>query len=222
MLADQKRQDEVDRAAAIRATMNCTVPQARPDTSKTCSPSIRSSSSPISVPSSEPESSSSRSAQSGLDSHLSNSDSDRSDGNLPMIPDKDLETQDDLERVGHYHDSDFRPWDDDFDDDLLVPGQDEDSMPPSSEPIPRLNNSVPETVNTTNGDLEDDGVLPTAFWAHRVLCLLYLQTVIGNIFDSRTVLASNSRLSNGLDLLEATGITLEQSVKPATTLSTTK
>jgi len=52
--------------------------------------------------------------------------------------------------------------------------------------------------------------------------LLYLQTVVANIFDSRTVLACNTQLTDGLDLLDAAGVTLIQSIKPATTLATAK
>ena len=40
-----------------------------------------------------------------------------------------------------------------------------------------------------------------------------MQTLVANIFDSWTVLASNTQLSDSLDLLEATGLALEQSVK---------
>ena len=45
-----------------------------------------------------------------------------------------------------------------------------------------------------------------------------MQTLVANIFNLWTVLASNTQLSDGLDLLEATGLALKQSVKPATTL----
>ena len=46
--------------------------------------------------------------------------------------------------------------------------------------------------------------------------------MIANIFDSRTILACNTQLSNGFNLLQATGLILEQSIKPAKTLSTAK
>ena len=45
-----------------------------------------------------------------------------------------------------------------------------------------------------------------------------MQTLVANIFNLWTVLASNTQLSDGLNLLEATGLPLEQYVKPATTL----
>lgn len=45
-----------------------------------------------------------------------------------------------------------------------------------------------------------------------------MQTLVANIFNLWTVLASNTQLSDGLNLLEATGLPLEQSVKHATTL----
>ena len=43
-----------------------------------------------------------------------------------------------------------------------------------------------------------------------------MQTLVANIFDSWTVLASNTQLSDSLDLLEATGLALEQSAGNAT------
>ena len=61
-----------------------------------------------------------------------------------------------------------------------------------------------------------------AFQEHCAVCLLYLQTVIANIFNSQTVLACNTQLSDGLDLLEAANIAQGQFVKPARTLLTVK
>ena len=97
----------------------------------------------------------------------------------------------------------------------------EDSIPPSIDLEP-LVNPVSGPNNTTNVNLEDCEILSMAFQEHHAVHLLYLQTVIANIFDSRTVLACNTQLSDGLDLLEAANIAQEQSVKPARTLSTVK
>ena len=42
------------------------------------------------------------------------------------------------------------------------------------------------------------------------------------IFDSRTVLACNTQLTDGLDLLDAAGVFLIKSIEPAMTLATAK
>ena len=56
--------------------------------------------------------------------------------------------------------------------------------------------------------------------------LIYLQTVVGRIFGSRTVLDSNNALTDGLDLIKPAvsmaGTTLTHMIKPAETLTTAK
>jgi hypothetical protein len=86
------------------------------------------------------------------------------------------------------------------------------SPPP---PSPSLSSS---SFSATDGTEE----LATAFRENSVIRLLYLQTVVANIFDSRTVLACNTQLTDGLDLLDAAGVSLIGSIKPAMTLATAK
>jgi hypothetical protein len=87
----------------------------------------------------------------------------------------------------------------------------------SPPPSPSLNGSSDSAADETE-ELE----LATAFRENPAIRLLYLQTVVANIFDSRTVLACNTQLTDGLDLLDAAGVSLIQSIKPATTLATAK
>jgi hypothetical protein len=88
------------------------------------------------------------------------------------------------------------------------------SSPPSS---PSLNGSSDSAT-----DEAEEPELATAFRENPAIRLLYLQTVVANIFDSRTVLACNTQLTDGLDLLDAAGVSLIESIKPATTLATAK
>ena len=86
-------------------------------------------------------------------------------------------------------------------------------------------NSLPPTPSLSgSSDSATDKTeeLATAFRENPAIRLLYLQTVVANIFDSRTVLACNTQLTDGLDLLDAAGVSLIQSIKPATTLATAK
>lgn len=87
----------------------------------------------------------------------------------------------------------------------------------SPPPSPSLNGSSDSATDETE-ELE----LATAFRENPAIRLLYLQTVVANIFDSRTVLACNTQFTDGLDLLDAAGVSLIQSIKPATTLATAK
>ena len=85
------------------------------------------------------------------------------------------------------------------------------NSPPPSPSLSGASNSVTE-------DLE----LATAFRENSAIRLLYLQTAVVNIFDSCTVLACNTHLTDDLDLLDAAGVSVIQSIKPATTLATAK
>jgi hypothetical protein len=91
------------------------------------------------------------------------------------------------------------------------------SLGNSPPPSPSLGGSSNQATDETK-ELE----LATAFQKNPAIRLLYLQTVVANIFDSRTILACNTQLTDGLDLLDAAGVSLIQSVKPATTLATAK
>lgn len=72
----------------------------------------------------------------------------------------------------------------------------------------------------------DSADLAPGFRESPAVRLLYLQTVVGNIFGSRTVLDSNNALTDGLDLIElaasTAGIALTHIIKPAQTLTTAK
>ncbi|KIM81157.1 hypothetical protein PILCRDRAFT_89185 [Piloderma croceum F 1598] len=87
----------------------------------------------------------------------------------------------------------------------------------SPPPSPSLDGSSSSATDET-----EEVELAMAFRENPTIRLLYLQTVVANIFDSRTVLACNTQLTDGLDLLDAAGISLIQSIKPATTLATAK
>ena len=91
------------------------------------------------------------------------------------------------------------------------------SLGNSPPPSPSLGGSSDQATDETE-ELE----LATAFRENPAIRLLYLQTVVANIFDSRTVLACNTQLTDGLDLLDAAGVSLIQLIKPATTLATAK
>lgn len=82
--------------------------------------------------------------------------------------------------------------------------------------------SSPSPDNSLDSETDETEDLATAFRENPAIRLLYLQTVVANIFDSRTVLACNTQLTDGLDLLDAAGVSLIESIKPATTLGTAK
>lgn len=86
------------------------------------------------------------------------------------------------------------------------------SSPPSS---PSLNGSSDSATDEAE-ELE----LATAFQENPAIQLSYLQTVVTNIFDSWTVLACNTQLTDELDILDAAGVSLIESIKPAMTLAT--
>lgn len=81
----------------------------------------------------------------------------------------------------------------------------------------------PPEPAVANADL--DGLAP-GFHESPAVRLLYLQTVIGSIFGSRTVLDSNNALTDGLDLIElaasVSGAAPTHVIKPAQTLVTAK
>lgn len=72
----------------------------------------------------------------------------------------------------------------------------------------------------------DDDSLAPGFRESPAIRLLYLQTVLGSIFGSRTVLDSNNALTDGLDLIELAsslgGNAAINEIKPAQTLVTAK
>ena len=130
-----------------------------------------------------------------------------------------MEPENDFDYSGHQDDS--GPLDRDDLDDNNVPAahalEDAPANPLMAHELPANDLSTPLDWN-----IEDEELLLTAFRENQAVHLLYMQTFVANIFDSRTVLASNTQLSDGLDLLEATGLALEQSVKPDTTLPTVR
>ncbi|KAG6893892.1 hypothetical protein C0992_008275, partial [Termitomyces sp. T32_za158] len=56
--------------------------------------------------------------------------------------------------------------------------------------------------NEPDPDGDDGSMLAPAFCEAAPLRLLYLQSVIGNVFGSRTVVESTQQLLDGLDLIE--------------------
>ena len=165
------------------------------------------------LPSSEFNSDSTNSINSGISCPSSDSESAN---NPPMLPDDSSEPENDLDYSIYEYEG---PWDDR--DDAGAPTGPEAEVQGPNQSIP-CELPIPGPSNPSTGNLEDDTTLPTAFCENCAVCLLYLQTVIANIFDSRTILASNTQLSNGFDLLQATGLILEQSIKSPKTLSTAK
>lgn len=83
----------------------------------------------------------------------------------------------------------------------------------------------PNPAPDTAADLDSDDLAP-GFRESPAVRLLYLQTVVGSIFGSRTVLDSNNALTDGLDLIElaasTAGSALTHAIKPAQTLTTAK
>ena len=167
-----------------------TIHNSNSDTTEISSSSDHDTSGSISLaPSSENSLDSSISTHCGLDHSFSNSDSDNCNLDLSIHPGGSSESQDNLNYSASLEQDDFRPWDDQYDDDPPVGhndvrGKDSDLPPSHKSPIP-------EPSNSPNQNHEDEEVLSTVFHKHCTICLLYLQTVIANIFDSQTVLASN-------------------------------
>ena len=155
-------------------------------------------------------------SHSAINCPSSHSDDDDDNHNFP---EDSSEPENNFDYSGHQDDS--GPWDRDDLDDNNVPAahalEDAPANPSMAHELPVNDLSTPLDWN-----IEDEELLLTAFRENRAVHLLYMQTLVANIFDSRTVLASNTQLSDGLDLLEATGLALEQSVKPATTLPTVR
>ena len=205
-----KRKDETDRAARLRAeTRNASesdISQSPPSSDQNTHSSI-SDHSPSDL---------STLSHSAINCPSSHSDDDDDNHNFP---EDSSEPENDFDYSGHQDDS--GPWDRDDLDDNNVPAahalEDAPANPLMAHELPVNDLSTPLDWN-----IEDEELLPTAFRENQAVRLLYMQTLVANIFDSRTVLASNTQLSNGLDLLEATGLALEQSVKPATTLPTVR
>ena len=137
----------------------------------------------------------------------SHSDDDNDNHNFP---EDSSEPENNFDYSGHQDDS--RPWDrDDLDDNNVLAAhalKDAPANPSMAHELP-----VNDLSTSLDWNIEDKELLPTAFWENWTVHLLYMQTLVANIFDSWTVLASNTQLSDSLDLLEATGLALEQSVK---------